>query len=123
MAEGYLRKFGNELLEVWSAGIETHGVNARAVATMKEDGIDISSHTSNHIEEYRHIKFDFVVTVCDHAQENCPYFSSKAQRFHQNFTDPAKALGTPEEVESAFRKTRNEIKTYCEEFVAKVASA
>ena len=85
IAEGYLTHFGGEKAEVFSAGIEAHGVNPRAVAIMKEDGIDISAQTSNKIEEYYNINFDYVITVCDNAKENCPFFPSKAELFHQNF--------------------------------------
>jgi arsenate reductase (thioredoxin) len=82
IAEGYLQHFAGDKASVYSAGIETHGVNPRAIATMKEDGIDISAHTSNNIDEYRAIDFDFVITVCDNAKERCPYFPTKAQLFH-----------------------------------------
>ena len=95
LAEGYLRKFASGKAEVYSAGVETHGVNPRAIATMLEDGIDISNHTSNNILEYTGIEFDYVITVCDNAKERCPYFPSKAEKFHYNFPDPAKATGTP----------------------------
>ncbi|WP_193553980.1 arsenate reductase ArsC [Rufibacter latericius] len=118
IAEGYLRHFTGGHANIFSAGIETHGVNPKAISTMAEDGIDLSGHTSNHIDEYRDVPFDYIITVCDHAQENCPYFPSKAQRFHQNFTDPAKATGTEEEVRAAFRKAREEIKEYCRTFAA-----
>lgn len=117
IAEGYLRHFAGEKANVLSAGIETHGVNPKAVATMKEDGIDISNHTSNHIDEYRNIDFDFVITVCDNAKERCPFFPSEAQKFHHNFPDPAKAAGTPEEVTDQFRQVREQIKAYCKTFV------
>lgn len=117
MAEGWIRHFGGDRLEVYSAGIETHGVNPRAVQTMKEAGIDISKHTSNHIDEYREIPFDFMITVCDHANENCPYFPSNAKRFHHNFFDPSKVKGTETEIMAAFAKTRDEIRDYCKDFV------
>lgn len=117
IAEGYLKHFAKDNAEVYSAGVETHGVNPRAIATMKEDGIDISSHTSNNIEEYKDIDFDFIITVCDNAKERCPYFPSKAKRFHYNFPDPAKATGHEEQVKSEFRKVRDMIKAYCREFV------
>jgi len=84
---------------------------------MKEDGIDISAHTSNNIEEYRDIPFDAVITVCDHARERCPFFPSTARKFHENFPDPAKARGTEEEVMKEFRKTREMIREYCEQWV------
>src|SRR4051794_5358268 len=118
IAEGYLRHFAGDRAEVYSAGIETHGVNPRAVATMAEDGIDISSHTSNNIDEYRDIPFDFVITVCDYAKEHCPFFPSNAKKFHCNFPDPAKATGTEKEIAQAFRDVREQIKTYAEQFVA-----
>ena len=118
LAEGYLRHFANGKAEVYSAGIETHGVNPRAIATMKEDGIDISHHTSNNVNEYQDIDFDFVITVCDNAQENCPYFPSSAKKFHFNFPDPAKATGSEEEIMEVFRNVREQIKTYCRNFVA-----
>ncbi len=117
LAEGYLRHFAGDRADIYSAGVETHGVNPRAIATMKEDGIDISNHTSNNIDEYAGFDFDFVITVCDNAKERCPYFPTKAIKFHQNFTDPAKAMGTEEEIQSAFRKVREEIKAYCKSFI------
>ncbi len=117
IAEGYLRHFSGNKAQIYSAGVETHGVNPKAIASMKEDGIDISNHTSNNIEEYRNIDFDIVITVCDNAKERCPFFSTKAQKFHYNFSDPAKAVGTDEEIIEAFRKVRNQIKAYCKQFV------
>jgi arsenate reductase (thioredoxin) len=117
IAEGYLKYFAGNKAEIFSAGVETHGVNPRAIATMKEDGIDISHHTSNNIEEYRNIDFDFVITVCDNAKERCPFFPTNAKKFHYNFPDPAKAKGTEEEIVEEFRKVRQMIKDYCEEFV------
>jgi arsenate reductase len=118
MAEGYLRKLSKGRLNVYSAGIETHGLNPLAVRVMKEDGIDISHHTSNHVDEYKSILFDIILTVCDHAKENCPYVPGKAKRLHQNFPDPAKATGTDEEILVAFRKTRDQIKDYSEKLIA-----
>ncbi|MGC4035121.1 MAG: arsenate reductase ArsC [Chitinophagaceae bacterium] len=117
IAEGYLRYFAGDTAEIYSAGMETHGVNPRAINTMKEDGIDISSHTSNNIDEYRNIPFDFVITVCDNAKERCPFFPSTAHKFHHNFPDPAKAVGSDEEIKAAFRRVREEIKKYCGDFV------
>lgn len=117
MAEGYLRHFAANKATVFSAGVETHGVNPRAIASMKEDGIDISGHTSNNIDEYYGIDFDYVITVCDNAKENCPFFPTKAQRFHHNFPDPAKATGTEAEIMAEFNRVREQIKDYCEAFV------
>ena len=117
MAEGYLRTFGNDSITVYSAGIETHGVNSRAVSIMAKDGIDISAQTSDHINEYRDIRFDFVITVCDHAREQCPFFPAGAVKFHFNFPDPAKATGTEAEIMEQFRKTRDMIREYCRDFI------
>ncbi len=118
IAEGYLRHFAGDKAEVYSAGVETHGVNPRAIETMKDDGIDISNHISSNIDEYRNIDFDFVLTVCDHAKERCPFFPANAKKFHQNFPDPAKATGTEEEIKEQFRKVRQQIKDYCKKFVS-----
>jgi arsenate reductase len=118
IAEAYLKKFAGNKAEIYSAGIETHGVNPKAIETMKEDGIDISHQTSNNVNEYRNINFNFVITVCDNAKEQCPVFPSTAKKFHKNFVDPAKARGTQEEIKEQFRKVRDEIKNYCKEFIA-----
>jgi len=117
LAEGYLRHFGGDKANVYSAGVETHGLNPRAIATMKEDGIDISGHSSNNILEYTGVEFDYVITVCDNAKERCPFFPSNAQKFHYNFPDPAKATGTEAEIEKAFNEVRDMIKVYCINFV------
>ena len=118
IAEGYLRHFAGDKAEVYSAGIETHGVNPRAIDAMKEDGIDISSHTSNNINEYLNIDFDFVITVCDNAREQCPVFPTKAKKFHQDFPDPSTFKGTDEEISEGFGQVRQMIKSYCEKFEA-----
>jgi len=118
IAEGYLRYFAGDKAKIYSAGVETHGVNPKAIITMQEDGIDISSHTSNHVDEYSNIDFDFIITVCDNAKERCPIFPSNAKKIHQNFRDPAKALGTQEEIKEQFRLVRQQIKDYCKKFVA-----
>ena len=119
MAEGYLKYFAKKEANVYSAGIETHGVNPSAIAIMKEDQLDISTHTSNHIEEYLDIPFDFLITVCDHAKESCPVFPNKvAHRIHHNFFDPSKVEGTEDEIHTAFQKARDEIKSFCEAFVS-----
>lgn len=119
MAHGFMSFFGGNLVSVYSAGIETHGLNPRAVSIMQEAGIDISSHTSNHVDEYAHITFDHIITVCDHAHENCPYIPSKnAKRWHKNFSDPSK-LNTLDEkkIHNAFAATRDDIKAFCKSFV------
>lgn len=118
IAHGYLEAMTDQhKIKVYSAGVETHGVNPRAISIMKEDGIDISHHTSNNIDEYREVDFDYVITVCDHAKERCPYFPTRAQKFHYNFPDPAKAQGTEEEIMAQFRSVREMIKDYCKKFV------
>ena len=123
IAEGYLRHFAGDQATVYSAGVETHGVNPRAIQIMKEDGIDISHHTSNHIDEYASIPFDYIITVCDNAKERCPFFPSHAKKFHHNFPDPAKANGSEEEIMVEFRSVREMIKQYCEAFVRENISA
>jgi arsenate reductase len=117
MMHGYLKKFLVGKASIYSAGIETHGLNKGAVAIMAKDGIDISMHTSNHVDEYADVKFDYMITVCDHANENCPYVPGVAVRLHHNFTDPSKVKGTPEEIEAAFTSTRDAIKEYAMNFV------
>ncbi|MGX5856507.1 arsenate reductase ArsC [Dyadobacter jiangsuensis] len=117
IAEGYLRHFAGDKATIYSAGVETHGVNPKAIAIMAEDGIDISHHTSNHIDEYGDIDFDFVITVCDNAKERCPYFPTNAKKMHHNFPDPAKATGTVEEIMNEFRAVREQVKAYAENFV------
>ncbi|WP_126243744.1 arsenate reductase ArsC [Chitinophaga rhizosphaerae] len=118
IAEGFLRHFAGNAAEIYSAGVETHGVNPRAIATMAEAGIDISGHTSNNVAEYTGIDFDYVITVCDNAKERCPVFPSRAEKFHENFPDPAKATGTEAEIMQQFRDVREIIRNYCERFVA-----
>ena len=117
IAHGYLEHFGKDKVEVSSAGIETHGVNPRAIATMKEDGIDISHHTSNNVNEYADKAFDYVITVCDNAKENCPYFPARIKMLHQNFPDPAKAKGTEAEIDAEFKRVREMIRSYCQSFI------
>lgn len=117
IAEAYLRHFAGAKAAVYSAGVETHGVNPRAIATMMEDGLDISRHTSSNMNEYLGLPFDYVITVCGNAKERCPNFPSHAQRFHYNFPDPAKATGSEAEIMEQFARVREEIKEYCQEFV------
>ena len=117
IAHGYLAEMTKGKANVYSAGVETHGVNPRAITIMKEDGIDISNHTSNNINEYFDLDFDYVITVCDNAKERCPYFPTKAQKFHYNFPDPAKSSGNDEEIMNEFRVVRELIKKYSIQFV------
>ena len=117
IAHGFLASLTAGKANVYSAGVETHGVNPKAINTMKEIGIDISHHSSNNITEYFDVNFDYVITVCDNAKERCPYFPTKAVKLHYNFPDPAKAIGTEDEINEQFRNVRAMIKTYCEQFV------
>ena len=116
MAEGYLRHFLGDRAEVQSAGVVAHGLNPRAVTVMAETGIDISAHRSKTIDELEGEHFDHVITVCDHARENCPWFPAAAKRWHQDFPDPAKATGTDEEILDRFRQVRDQIREYCVRF-------
>lgn len=118
MAEGYLQYFAGNLAKVYSAGIERHGVNPKAIQVMAENGMDISAQTSTLADEYTHIPFDMVITVCDNASEACPVFPGHVQRFHHDFPDPAKATGNAGEVIQAFRQVRDMIKDFSKHFVA-----
>lgn len=113
---GFLNQILKDKVNVYSAGIETHGLNPNAVKTMSEIGIDIGSHTSNHVLEYENIDFDFIITVCDHAHENCPYIPGNAVRIHYNFPDPAKATGTKDEIDQEFGRVRDLIKNFAQNF-------
>lgn len=116
MAEGYLRRFCSINAKVRSAGIEAHGVNPLAISVMEEEGIDISGQTSKTIDEYMDITFDYVITVCDNANERCPVYPFPTKRIHHAFPDPAKAKGTDEEILNEFRKVRGLIKSFCLSF-------
>ena len=117
LLHGYLQQALGDHATVYSAGVETHGLNPRAVGVMAEDGVDISHHTSNHVDEYAHVPFDYVLTVCDHANEVCPVFPSSAKKLHHNFLDPAKATGSEEEIMEQFRAVRDQVKAYAHDFV------
>ena len=117
MAQGFLQEFGGENWEIFSAGIETHGLNQRAVRVMQETGVDISHYTSDHIDQYRDMEFDYVLTVCDQAQESCPLFPSSAEKIHHSFRDPANATGSEEEVQNEFRRIRDEIQKFAQQFI------
>jgi arsenate reductase len=117
MAHGYLKYFSKEKVEVFSAGVEIHGLNPFAVGIMAEDGIDISKNTSNHVDEYSNINFDYVITVCDNAKESCPFFPSQTKTIHHSFEDPSKASGSSKELIAEFRKVRNQIKEFSKSFI------
>ena len=111
MAEGFLASF-DQALEVFSAGTDpSDRVHPKAVDVMKEEGIDLSAHIPQKVDEFLEESFDFVITVCGHAQENCPVFSGQVKhQLHIGFDDPAEATGTDEEIYAEFRRIRDEIK-------------
>ncbi|KRO90247.1 MAG: arsenate reductase ArsC [Bacteroidetes bacterium] len=114
IADGYFSKLLKNKANVYSAGIETHGLNSNAVETMSRDSVDISKNTSNNIKEYFDINFDFIITVCNHANENCPFFPSKnAIKIHQNFFDPSIIINSSDD---DYDKCRNEIKKFTIDF-------
>jgi arsenate reductase len=121
MAEGYLKIFKNKAT-IYSAGVKNHEINQKAVFIMKKDNINISNHTSNHILEYQNLTFDFIITVCDHANETCPnFYSKKAVRIHHDFFDPSNSE-FEDNWEESFKKSRDEIKLYCMDFKKKYFS-
>lgn len=115
MAEGWARALKAGVIEAYSAGIEVHGLNPRAVKVMAEARVDISPQRSKHVDELRDIAFDLVVTVCGHASEHCPVFLSKAKRIHVGFDDPprlARDAKTEEEALAHYRRVRDEIRAF-----------
>jgi arsenate reductase len=110
MAEGLLRHDGGDEFEVESAGVISSFVRPQAIEVMREIGIDISNHRSKSLDEFLEQPFDFIITVCDNANENCPIFPGKAKRIHWSFDDPAEAIGTEEEKLDVFRRVRDEIR-------------
>jgi arsenate reductase len=115
MAEGWARHLKGDVMEAYSAGIETHGLNPNAVKVMAEVGVDISGHRSKHVDELKDVAFDYVVTVCDNAHESCPLFPGKTQVVHVGFDDPprlARAAKTDEEKLDCYRRVRDEIRKF-----------
>lgn len=115
MAEGWARKIWPDLFEVYSAGIETHGLNPSAVKVMAEAGVDISGQRSKHLDELKGIDFDWVITVCDNANEHCPMFPGKTRVIHVGFDDPprlAKLAKTEGEALNCYRRVRDEIRGF-----------
>ncbi len=115
MAEGWARHLKSEIIDPYSAGIETFGLNLRAVEVMAEVGVDISFHRSKHVNELMNIDFDYVITVCDHAGEHCPVFPGRAKIIHVGFDDPpklAKDAKTEEEALSHYRRVRDQIRAF-----------
>ncbi|MCY7484667.1 arsenate reductase (thioredoxin) [Paenibacillus alvei] len=118
IADGWLKALGSDQYEVKSAGLEAHGLNPRAVQVMKEAGIDISSHTSDVIDPEILGRADYVVTLCGHADKHCPVISNpRVVKWHWGFDDPAKAVGTEEEIMTQFREVRDAIKARIESFL------
>jgi len=115
MAEGWARTLRGEVVEPYSAGIETHGLNPHAVRVMAEAGVDISGHRSKNVAELKDVPFDYVVTVCGHARETCPLFPGKAKIVHVGFDDPpalARGAKTEEEALGHYRRVRDEIRDF-----------
>jgi arsenate reductase len=119
LAEGILRHAAGDLFEVHSAGSKPAGhVHPKAIAVMKEIGIDISRHTSKHLNEFLDKKVDTVITVCGNADQACPMFPGQVNRYHWGFSDPAQAKGADEEVLQVFRSVRDQIKLVFEAYAA-----
>lgn len=120
MAEGLLRSMHGDRYEVFSAGTHPRGVNPYAVKVMKEIGIDISHHRSKSVNEFLGMEIDYVVTVCDSAREECPYFPGGKNYIHRSFEDPSSAKGSEEEIMEVFRRVRDEIRDWINEFFENV---
>lgn len=119
MAEGILRHQGGERYEVESAGVDPSQVRSEAIEAMREIGIDISAHRSKSAEEFVGQNFDYIITVCDNARETCPFFPGNAERIHHSFEDPPLAsIGTNEFRMTIFRRVRDEIREWMNDFIA-----
>jgi len=121
IAEGLLRSLYGDRYEVYSAGTEPTDLNPYAVRVMAEIGIDISKQRSKSINEFRNIKFDWVITVCDQAKERCPYFPAGLKRLHKSFQDPSTISGSEAEILERFRDVRDQIKEWVEKTFSKEA--
>lgn len=117
MAEGLLRDLADDRFEVASAGVEPTGIKPEAVEVMRELGIDISAHRSKSVDQFLREPFDYVITVCDNANQQCPVFPGQARRLHWSIEDPAAVDGAREERLSAFRQARDEVRKRLESFV------
>ena len=115
MAEGLLRHYYGDRYEAYSAGTQPGGVNPFAIEVMKEFGIDLSGHRSEHIDEYADEEMDYVVTVCDSAREECPYLPARKRNLHESFADPSAARGSDDTKRAAFRRARDEIRIWIDE--------
>ena len=114
IAEGWARHLKSDSIEAYSAGVRPIGVYPKAIEVMAQAGVDISKQTSDHIDDFGDIDFDYVITLCDNAKQACPVFPRNAKIIHKPFYDPYFATGTEEEIMDAFRKTRDEIKAFIE---------
>jgi arsenate reductase len=117
MAEGWTRYLKGDAIDVWSAGIDPHGLDPLAVEVMAEAGVDISSHRSKHLNKVMEVPFDYVITVCDHARESCPLFPRPAKKIHVGFDDPpslAEQITSVKEKLSIYRRVRDEIRAFVE---------
>lgn len=117
MAEGWARHLKGDVIDVYSAGIETHGLNPNAVKVMAEAGVDISGHQSQLVTEFKDVDFDYVVTVCGHAHETCPFFPAKDRIVHVGFDDPPKLaaeVNDEEEKLNCYRRVRDQIRAFVE---------
>jgi arsenate reductase len=115
MAEGWARKLKGDVIDAYSAGVEPHGMNARAVKVMAEAGVDISGQRSKHVDELKDVPFDYVVTVCDHAHDTCPIFPGRTKVVHVGFDDPprlAKDAKNEERALGHYRRVRDEIRAF-----------
>ena len=115
IAEGWANHLKSDVIDAYSAGIRPIGVNPKTIEVMAEAGVDISDHTSKHIDDLAGIDFDYVVTVCDNAREQCPVFPGPAKLIHKTFEDPYFASGSEEQVMDVFRKVRDQIRAFIEE--------
>ena len=127
MAEGWARRLLGDRIEPYSAGVKTHGMNPRAIKVMAEAGVDISEkagYRSKHLDELKHVPLDYVVTVCDNANETCPAFPGKVKRLHVSFDDPprlAKDAKSEEEALGHYRRVRDEIRGFIESLEGRLA--
>lgn len=123
MAEGWARHLKSDCIEAFSAGVAPHGINERAAAIMAEAGVDISDQTSNHLDEYANIEFDYVITVCDNAKEQCPLYPKKTTMVHNQFDDPSFVIGTDEQITAEFRRVRDDIRDFVAAMPGNLAAA
>ena len=118
IAQAYLAELGGDLFEVYSAGLEPHGVNPNTIKVMEEAGFDMSGHRSKHLDEYKgKVNFDFLITVCGNADERCPFFPGMGTRLHWPFEDPAAYEGSEDAKLAFFRKVRDQIKAKIESWL------